>query len=74
MEKPYPFLTTHLCLPASNSVENKNHKAPGPRDGDRSSAPKDGSNPFDLAVLYFGTRPKSAAGENGIMGAKIEEL
>jgi hypothetical protein len=74
MEKTYPSLTTNLYLPASNTVENKNRKAPGPQDSDRSSAPTYDSNPFDLVVLYFGTGPQSAAGENGIMGARIEEL
>jgi hypothetical protein len=32
-----------------------------------------GGNPNEVAVLYFDTRPNSAAGENGTVGAKIEE-
>jgi hypothetical protein len=47
---------------------------PGPSDSDRSSALGFGSNLIELPVLYFDTRPSSAAGENGAMGAKIEEL
>jgi hypothetical protein len=40
---------------------------------DRSGAAKFGGNPNEVAVLYFDTRPNSAAGESGAMGAKIEE-
>jgi hypothetical protein len=46
---------------------------PGLSDSDRSSASNFGSNPDVVAVLYFDIRPNSAAGENGTMGAKIEE-
>jgi hypothetical protein len=55
-------------------MEKKNRKAPGLRDSVRSSALQIGSNLNDLAVLYFDTRPNSAAGENRSMGANIEEL
>jgi len=34
---------------------------------------KFGGNSKEIAVLYFDIRPNSAAGENGTMGAKIEE-
>jgi hypothetical protein len=54
-------------------MENKNRKAPGLSGSDRSSAANFGSNPNEVAVLYFDTRPNSVAGENGAVGAKIEE-
>jgi hypothetical protein len=46
---------------------------PGLLGSDRSSAAKFGGNSKELAVLYFDSRPNSAAGESGAMGAKIEE-
>jgi hypothetical protein len=72
-EKTYLPLTTNLRVHASNNMENKNRKAPGLSGSDRSDASKFGSNPNEVAVLYFDTRPNSAAGENGAVGAKIEE-
>ncbi len=55
------------------SGEQKPQGTPGLSDSDRSSASEFGCNLIDLAVLYFDTRPNSAAGENVAMGAKIEE-
>jgi hypothetical protein len=46
---------------------------PGLSGSDRSGASKFGGNSKEIAVLYFDTRPNSAAGENGAVGAKIEE-
>jgi hypothetical protein len=48
-------------------------RPPGLSGSDRSSAANFGSNPNEVAVLYFDIRPNSAAGENGTMGANIEE-
>jgi hypothetical protein len=66
-------LTTNLVVHASNSTENKNRKAPGLSVSNRSGASKFGGNSKEIAVLYFDTRPNSAAGEDGAVGAKIEE-
>jgi hypothetical protein len=48
-------------------------RPPGLSGSDRSGGSKFGGNPNEVAVLYFDIRPNSGAGENGTMGAKIEE-
>jgi hypothetical protein len=49
-------------------------QGPGPSDSDCSSASQFGSNLREVAVLYFGDRAEFGCGEQGTMGARIEEL